>query len=315
MDRPVQERVDLTTPRSAADRVFRGTLAACASTTLVIIVAIVVFLLLRAGPAWRHQGFGLFTSSFNPPGRSYGFGGDLVGSLIVATIALLVALPLSITAALAINEYVPRRSRGLLTATVDLLAAVPSLVYGLWGIFFLDGHLFRTSVWLGHHADFFPLFRLSGSEPPNASLFLAGLVVAIMILPLMTAVSREVMSQVPRDGCEAALALGGTRWGMITEVILPFSRSGIIGGAMLGLGRALGEAIAVSLVLNANDHFTSHILQPGGGTISALIVREFESVGTVGQSALTIAGLVLFALTLTVNILARVIVSHGGGRR
>jgi phosphate transport system permease protein len=231
--------------------------------------------------------------------------------VIIAAVALLIGFPLSMATALAINEYVPRTWRRSLTALVDLLAAVPSLVYGLWGLYVLNDHLFLTQNWLGHHANFFPLFRLSSNTPIGRSEFLAGIVVAIMILPLMTAISREVMSQVPRADCEAALALGGTRWGMVTDVILPFARSGIIGGAMLGLGRALGETIAVSIIVNANDQFSSHILQSGGGSVSALIARQFSSSGSVAQSALILGGLVLFAVTLSVNLLARVVVSRG----
>jgi phosphate transport system permease protein len=135
-----------------------------------------------------------------------------------------------------------------------------------------------------------------------------------MVLPLMTAVSREVMSQVPREQCEAALALGGTRWGMVTEVILPFSRNGILGAGMLGLGRALGETVAVSLVLLSNERLTSHILQPGGGSVSALIVRQFNGAGDLERSALTVAGLTLFAVTLAVNVAARAIVSRSAGK-
>jgi phosphate transport system permease protein len=308
---PGPGRVDLTTPRSGADTAFRVILAICASTTLFIIASIIISLLLQIGPAVHSQGLKLLGPNWIRPLGPFGIMGDLVGSVIIAAIALLFAFPLSVGTALAINEYVPRWSRQTLTGLVELLAAIPSLIFGLWGVFFLNNHVFKTSAWLGHHADFFPLFRLIPNSPPNGSLFLAGMVVAIMILPLMTAVIREVMSQVPRDGCEAALALGGTRWGMITDVILPFSRSGIIGAAMLGLGRALGETIAVSLILNANDQLTSHILQPGGGSISALIVRDFTSSGRVAQSAQVFAGLILFAVTLGVNILARVIASKG----
>jgi phosphate transport system permease protein len=232
----------------------------------------------------------------------------------VATIALLLAAPIAVATALAINEYLPRRLRRLVTSLVDLLAALPSIIYGLWGKYFLDHHLFLTSTWLGHHADFFPLFRLVPGQHIAGSLFLAGIVVAIMVLPLMTAISREVMSQVPREDCEAALALGGTRWGMITDVVLPFSRNGIVGGAMLGLGRALGETIAVSLVMLPNFQLTSHILLPGGGTVSVLIVDQFAGGGQLLQSALTVAGLTLFAVTLSINIGARLVLGQGKRR-
>jgi phosphate transport system permease protein len=226
-------------------------------------------------------------------------------------VALVVAIPVALATALAINEYVPRRWRAPLVGLVDLLAALPSLIYGLWGKFFLDAHLHNTVIWLGRHAAFFPPFRIEGTQV-GGSLFLAGIIVGIMIVPLITSISREVMSQAPRDQCEAALALGGTRWGMITEVVFPFARNGIVGSAMLGLGRALGETIAVSLVLLSNERVTSHILQPGGGSVSALIVRQFNGAGDIEKSALTVAGLTLFAVTLAINVAARAIVSRTG---
>lgn len=303
-------RVDITTHRSRADNLFRGLLLACASTVLVVIVFIVWFLAIRVGPAFRHQGMRIFTSNWNVVGRSFGFRGDLVGSAVIAIVALTIAFPLSVGTALAINEYVPRQVKSPLTTLVDLLAAVPSLIFGLWGKYFLDKHVYRTTIWMGHHLTFIPVFRLTGHGQVGNSLFLAGIVVAIMILPIITAISREVMSQVPREDCEAALALGGTRWGMITEVILPFSRSGIVGGAMLGLGRALGETVAVSIVLLSDERITGHILQAGGGSVSALIVREYNGAGGLERSALTLAGLTLFAVTLSVNLLARAIVTR-----
>jgi phosphate transport system permease protein len=305
--------ITLKLPRTQADKVFRGILIACASTVLVIITVIVIFLVGRAGPAWRHQGLGLiFTDSWAPRSGhpSFGFLGALVGSAITGIIALVVALPIGLATALAINEYLPRPLRRSLTTLVDLLAAVPSIVFGLWGKFFFDSHLFLTAKWLGGHADFFPLFRIAGTNYNN-SLFEAGIVVGIMILPIITSISREVMSQTPREQCEAALALGGTRWGMVTDVVLPFSRNGIIGGAMLGLGRALGETIAVSMILSADNHVTSHILQPGGGTVASLIVREFLGSSQLEQSALFVAGLTLFVITLTINLGARAIVARG----
>ena len=166
----------------------------------------------------------------------------------IALVALFVALPVALAIALAINEYMPRRASRALTALVDLLAAVPSIVFGLWGLFYVDPHLRNTTRWLSDHGDFFPPFRVVGTSLGN-SLFVAGLIVGIMVLPIIASISREVMSQVPRDQCEAALGLGGTRWGMVTSVILPFSRNGIVGASMLGLGRAMGETIAVSIIL------------------------------------------------------------------
>jgi phosphate transport system permease protein len=310
--------VDLRSPRTTGDRLFRLVLFSCASTVLVIIAVILIFLALKAWPAWRYEGIRLVTTAvWSNPQRAFGFGGDLVGSFVIAGVALVVAAPIALATALAINEYVPRVLRKPLTALVDLLAAVPSLVYGLWGGLWFQNHVYLTAGWLGHNADFFPLFRLAPRSNTNGSEFLAGLVVAIMVLPLMTSVSREVMSQVPREDCEAALALGGTRWGMITDVVLPFGRNGIVGGAMLAFGRALGETIAVSLILSANDHLTSHILQAGGGSVAATIATQFSSTSNLGRSALTFAGLLLFAMTLGVNIGARFVVSRSstGSRR
>lgn len=305
-------RIDLRTPRQGADLAFRIGLVACASAVLAIVAAIIIFLLARSGPAWGKQHLRLFTSAaWNPAGGSFGFKGALVGSLVIASVALVIATPISLATALAINEFVPRRLRSPLIALVDLLAALPSLVYGFWGKAFLGPKIRSTTVWLSHHATFFPLFRVAGEQLGN-SLFLAGLIVSIMILPLMTAISREVMSQVPREHCEAALALGGTRWGMITDVILPFSRNGIVGGAMLGLGRALGETIAVSLVLLGDQHLTSHILQPGGGDVAALIVTNFMGGSDLERSALVIAGLTLFSVTLAVNLAAGALVAKTG---
>jgi phosphate transport system permease protein len=194
-----------------------------------------------------------------------------------------------------------------LTTLVDLLAAIPSLIFGMWGLYYFEKHAFLSDKWLGHHNSFFPLFRLTGG-PIGFSIFDAGLVVGIMVIPIVTSISREIMSLAPREDCEAALALGGTRWGMVTDVILPFARSGIIGSALLGLGRALGETIAVSIILSQNDRLTSHILEGGGGAIAPLIVHEFLGSSSLEQSALMFAGLTLFALTLAVNIGARSVV-------
>ena len=302
-------------PRTPADRRFRALLLACSSTVLVIIVGIVIYLIVKSLPAIRYQGlFSLiFTDKWNPRSLhpTYGFFGDLVGSVVVAVIALIVALPLSVATALAINEYAPRQLRRPLTTLVDLLAALPSLVFGMWGRYFFQKHVFLTDKWLGHHTSFFPPFRLTGA-PLGSGLFEAGLVVGIMIIPIITSISREIMSLAPREDCEAALALGGTRWGMVTDVILPFARSGIIGSAMLGLGRALGETIAVSVILSQNERLTSHVLESGGGAIAPLIVHEFLGSSTLEQSALMAAGLTLFALTLAVNIGARTIVLRAG---
>jgi phosphate transport system permease protein len=197
---------------------------------------------------------------------------------------------------------------------IDLLAAVPSLIYGMWGLYWLQPRLAGTSRWLSVHASFIPIFKTS--RPVfGSSMFVAGLVVAVMIVPIIASVSRDVFAQVPRVDCEGALALGGTRWGMIRKVVLPFGRSGVIGAAMLGLGRALGETIAVVLILSINFKVTSHILEPGGGSVAALIANQFGEASETGRAALIAAGLALFVLTLVVNMAARLVVNRSHALR
>jgi phosphate transport system permease protein len=286
----------------------------CAGVVIMLVLAITLFLAQKAWPVLQSSGLRFFTTSvWEPAGKGdYGILGDLIGTLTVAAIALVVAFPISLATALAINEYVPGAARRVLITLVDLLAAVPSLVYGLWGVTVFDAWLTGPTTWLTKYAAFVPLFQ-AGPGKVGRSLFVCGLVVAIMVTPIITSVSREVMSQVPREQCEGALALGGTKWGMVSDVILPFARNGIIGAALLGLGRALGETIAVTLILSVTYFPTSHILYPGGGTVPALIVNWYAQVGSGrGLDALTLAGLSLFALTLAVNIVARIIVSRSG---
>jgi len=208
-----------------------------------------------------------------------------------------------------INGYAPYPvSRGL-TSVVGLLASLPSLLFGAWGFFAFQDRLVPAARWLADHLSAIPIFRLTS---PNAALvqssFVAGMVVAIMILPIITSVSRDVMAQVPREQCEGALALGGTRWGMIREVILPFGRSGIVGAALLGFGRALGETIAVALIISITFKANFNILQRGAGSIAALIATKFGEAGSLERSGLIAAGLALFLVTLAVNLGARRIV-------
>ena len=229
---------------------------------------------------------------------------------MIAVLALLVAVPISIACALMVNEYAPPRARRVLTGVIDLLAALPSLIYGIWGLEALSTQVYGTTNWLGAHASFIPFFVIDG--PVGNSIFLCGLVVGVMCIPIVTSISREVMSQVPREACEAALALGGTKWGMMTDVVLPFARPGIVGGALLGLGRALGETIAVLLILSQTNTIQTHILVRGGAQIPALIAANFTSVNTATKQALALAGLVLFATVLGINVLARSIVKRTG---
>jgi phosphate transport system permease protein len=278
--------------------------------SLVVLVAIGLIFAFLAGysvPALKYAGFHVITSDhFAGTGHhpSFGLLGALVGTVMIAAIALLVGVPISLSAALMINEYAPRWAKRWLTSTVDLLAVLPSLLYGLWGLKVLSSQAYGVTKWLSHHAAFIPFFREPDATYGN-SIFLCGLVVGVMIIPIVTSVSREVMAQAPREACEAALALGGTRWGMVTDLILPFARNGILGGILLGFGRALGETVAVLLILSPDNLVRLHILGPGGGQIPALIASLFTSVPYRTKSALTLAGLMLFVTILVLNFVAR----------
>ena len=298
--------------RTRADRTFFILLIAACVVVLAAIGAILSFLIWYSIPAAHYAGSSIVTSDhFAATGTKPKFGmvGLLVGTVTIAVLAVAVALPVSISAALMINEYAPQRAKRALTAVVDLLAILPSLLYGLWGLRVLSTQAYGLTVWLSHHASFIPLFREPDVTYGN-SIFLCGVVVGIMIIPIVTSVSREVMAQAPRDACEAALALGGTKWGMVTDVILPFARNGILGGVLLGLGRALGETVAVLLILSQTNLVHLHILGPGGGQIPALIANLFVSLPPLGKSALTLAGLLLFATILVINFIARRIVGR-----
>jgi phosphate transport system permease protein len=290
-----------------ADRVFMITLLVASLVVLVAIGLIFAFLAGYSVPALKYAGFHVITSDhFAGTGHhpSFGLLGALVGTVMIAAIALLVGVPISLSAALMINEYAPRWAKRWLTSTVDLLAVLPSLLYGLWGLKVLSSQAYGVTKWLSHHAAFIPFFREPDATYGN-SIFLCGLVVGVMIIPIVTSVSREVMAQAPREACEAALALGGTRWGMVTDVILPFARNGILGGILLGFGRALGETVAVLLILSPDNLVRLHILGPGGGQIPALIASLFTSVPYRTKSALTLAGLMLFVTILVLNFVAR----------
>jgi phosphate transport system permease protein len=192
---------------------------------------------------------------------------------------------------------------------------VPSLIYGLWGFFFLQPRIINLSKWLADHLGFIPIFKVPAEGELNVGLFpgstfIAGVVVSLMVIPICTSVMREVFSQAPAGEKEGALALGGTRWGVVRHVVLPFGRGGIIGGSMLGLGRALGETIAVTLIISVSFQPRLGILEQGSNSIAALIALKFSESNNIGISALMAAGLALFVITLLVNTLASIVVAR-----
>ena len=286
----------------------------------VLILALLIYFFIRL--------IGESGSTFSTFGLSFIFGNDwdvsrniyhglalLVGTLITSGIALVLGVPVAVAVALYINELCPRRFRGALSMLVDLLAAVPSVVYGLWGVFFLAPKLLPAEKWFARTFSFIPWIGGGADSATPTNYFIASLVLAIMILPIVSAIAREVVATVPSENKEAALALGATRWEMIRMAVLPYSRSGIVGGAMLGLGRALGETIAVVLLIG-NAPTIGHHLFSQGYSLAAVIANEFGEATGVHRSALFAAGLVLFVLTLLVNVVARWYVARGArGRR
>lgn len=300
------------------DRVFKALTLGAGVFVFVILAAIAGFLVVKGLPAIRHdKGNFLTETQFNAANPTkYGIGAMLFFTAFTSALALAIAAPVAIGIALFITEYAPRRIGTWLGYVSDLLASVPSVVYGLWGIFFLLPHLLGLQHFLTTYFGWIPLFRdQNGSALVySKSVFAASLILAIMILPIIAAISREVFRQVDPAHKEAALALGATRWEMIRTAVLPPSLSGVISAVMLGLGRALGETIAVALVIGNIYFINWRILVPGGATIASTIASQFGDASVLGRSALIAAGLVLFALTLVVNLIARTVITRSGKR-
>jgi phosphate transport system permease protein len=296
--------------RSRADRVYRGVTTAAGLMTLVVLFLIGLFLLIRSVPTFRQNGLSFFTTSvWNPDGGQAGVAALVEGTVVISLIGLVIGIPISLFTALFLTEYVPVGARRPLTSVLDLLAAVPSLIYGFWGFFFLQPHLLSTAAWLTRNFGFVPVFATPQGPLYPGSQFIGGVLVALMILPTATAIMREVFAQTPPGEKEAALALGGSRWRMIRMVVLPFGRGGIVGGSMLALGRAMGESISLAIILSASFTISPHILQTGANTIGANIANRFgEASAQFGLPALMGSALVLFALTLVVNSAASLIV-------
>ncbi len=327
---PVPDASDVTrpdaTPRhisrkaTGVDGLFVHSTRAIGATVLVITGGVGLFLGGQALPTLRDYGLGFFTeSSWQPEQNVVGIAAVLTGTIEVALVAMSIAFPLALLTALYISEYAPAFLRSTLVSLVDLMAAVPSIIWGLWGYFLIMPHAAELSMWLDRHFSWIPIFDVKDADP-NAglpvlsrysfSMFVAGIAVAMMVLPMACAVMRQVFSQTPVGEKEAALALGATRWGMVRSVVLPFGRGGIIGGTMLGLGRALGETIAVLLILSPSFEVKPRILEIGGNTVSALIAGRFGDASATQLHALLAAGFVLFLITLVVNTVAATIVNR-----
>ena len=293
-------------PRRVGDRVFKGLATSAALVILAALAGVAIFLTYEGVPA--------FTAAENEiPGGSgiIAYIWPLAfGTLLAAAMALIIATPLSIGVALFISHYAPRQLAAPLGYLIDLLAAIPSVVYGLWGISFLAPRLVPLYSWLEIHLGFLPLFA-GPTSVTGRTIFTVAVVLAVMILPIITAICREIFLQVPRLHEEAALALGATRWEMIRMAVFPYARSGMVSAAMLGLGRALGETMAVVMVLSASGVVTFNLISSvNPSTIAANIALQFPEATGIKVNVLIASGLVLFVITFAVNFAARAVVGR-----
>ena len=310
----------ITTKPRRSDQVFRTIVFIGGLSSLVILAAIALFLGVRGYEIIVKEGLSFITgyewySSINADGSSgdqpsvYGIGAMLVGTIITALIAVVIGVPISVATALFLNFYAPNAIRGFLVAVIDLMAAFPSILFGLWAFNVLMPSGEYWAKLLHKYLGFIPLFDVA-APAFSRSPFIAGLVLAIMIIPIVTSVAREVFSQTPLDRIQAAYALGATKWAMIRAVVLPFGYGGVVGGAMLGLGRAMGETVAVFTVLNIIFQANFQILLGAGGNVASLIILKFGEASAEEIKALMAAGLMLFLLTLLVNVIADLIVNR-----
>ena len=312
-----QPRLITTQPRKS-DRVFRGIVTAGGFSSLLILGLIAIFLGFRGFEVLRTEGIRFITSSDwsittddagNVLESHFGLAAMLVGTILCALTAVAIAVPISIGTSLFLNFYAPQFLKRLLTSFIDLMAAFPSILFGIWGFLVLMPSAEYWAKLLHKYFGFIPIFDIK-PYVVTRSPFVAGVVLAIMIIPIITSISREIYSQAPLDRIQAAYALGATKWAMIRAVVLPHGRNGVVGGAMLGLGRAMGETVAVFTVLNIVFQINWHILLGAGGNVASLIILKFGDASPYEIRALMAAGLVLFVLTLIVNALADFIVRH-----
>jgi phosphate transport system permease protein len=311
---------ELTTEPRRSDKVFRGVVTTGGLSSLVILGLIAIFLGYRGFEVLRQEGLGFITHSDwsittddagNVTDSHFGLGAMLVGTILCSFVAVVIAVPISVFTAIFLNFYCPQWMKKFLVAVIDMMAAFPSILFGIWGFLVLMPSVEYWAKLINKYLGFIPLFELK-PYIVTRSPFVAGVVLAIMIIPIITSVSREIFAQAPLDRIQAAYALGATRWAMIKAVVIPYGRSGVIGGAMLGLGRAMGETVAVFTVLNIVFQVNWHVLLGAGGNVASLIILKFGDASPYEIKALMAAGLILFLLTLVVNALANFIVKNTG---
>lgn len=312
-----------TKPR-ISDQIFRSIVGLGGFSSLIILGLIAGYLFFRGYSILRTEGLSFITgyewvSSINSDGTAgteqsvYGVGAMLIGTLVTAAIALTIGVPISVFAALYLTFFAPARIKNFLVSVVDLMAAFPSILFGLWGLYVLMEPGMYVAELLNKYLGWIPIFAVPAPIFLR-SPFIAGLVLAVMIIPIVTAISREIFSQTPLDRIQAAYALGASKWAMIKNVAFPYSYSGIVGGSMLGLGRAMGETVAVFTVLNILYQANFKILLGAGGNLASHIILKFGEASEEEIKALMAAGFVLFLMTLAVNMIANVIVNKTGRR-
>ncbi len=311
---------EISTKPRRSDKVFRGIVTGGGLSSLLVLGLIAVFLAYRGFEVLREEGLGFITGadwsvtldeSANVVESNFGLSAMLVGTILCSIVAVVIAVPISVFSALYLNFYAPGWLKKILVAVIDMMAAFPSILFGIWGFLVLMPSVEYWGMLINRYLGWIPIFEV---EPYffSRSPFVAGVVLAIMIIPIITSVSREIFAQAPLDRIQAAFALGATRWAMIKAVVIPHGRSGVVGGAMLGLGRAMGETVAVYTVLNIVFQINWHILLGAGGNVASLIILKFGEAGEYEIKALMAAGLILFLLTLAVNATANVIVKSTG---
>lgn len=311
---------EITTEPRRSDKVFRGVVTAGGLSSLILLGLIALFLGYRGFEVLRQEGLGFITHSDwsittddagNVIESHFGLAAMLVGTILCSLIAVVIALPISVFCALFLNFYAPGWLKKIMVTIIDVMAAFPSILFGIWGFLVLMPSVEYWAKLLHKYLGFIPAFDM---KVPvfTRSPFVAGVILSIMIIPIITSVAREIFSQAPLDRIQAAYALGATRWAMIKAVVIPHGRSGVIGGAMLGLGRAMGETVAVFTVLNIVFQINWEMLLGAGGNVASLIILKFGDASPYEIKALMAAGLILFLLTLVVNALADLIVKSTG---
>lgn len=311
---------EISTEPRRSDKVFRGVVTSGGLSSLVILGLIALFLAYSGYEVLRQEGLGFITNaewsitldeSANVVESHFGLSAMLVGTILCSLVAVVIAVPISVFSALFLNFYAPQWMKKILVAVIDMMAAFPSILFGIWGFLVLMPSVEYWGKLINKYLGWIPLFEV---KPYffTRSPFVAGVVLAIMIIPIITSVSREIFAQAPLDRIQAAYALGATRWAMIKAVVIPHGRSGVVGGAMLGLGRAMGETVAVYTVLNIVFQINWHVLLGAGGNVASLIILKFGEASAYEIKALMAAGLVLFFLTLSVNAIANTIVKRTG---